>query len=207
MRISMHSTTERGPRAVPCLRLARRGGRYPVAASTESVGLAGRLRCDARATRAAAMPLAAALNAPPLHGFSPVRRLRRRTSPCVAALLAAPQVAATGYRPPRSTTEVFIGKQLGGAGKAVVGCAPAATYAAPSSAELMAARAQRALQHLTRRDCLSGTTDGSEASFSAGHEIEQRRVPLEQRGAAASERRCIPGRGFASLGPLEESTP
>ncbi len=29
-------------------------------------------------------------------------RLRRRTPPCVAALLAAPQVAATGYRPPRS---------------------------------------------------------------------------------------------------------
>src|SRR5687767_6652961 len=109
------------------MRLARRGGRYPVWAPTVAVGLAGRLRCDARATRAAAMPLAAALNAPLLHGFSPVRRLRRRTAPCVAALLAAPQVAATGYRPPRSTTEVFIDKYLGGAGKAVVGCASAAT--------------------------------------------------------------------------------
>src|SRR6185436_19347623 len=73
-----------------------------------------------------------------------------------------------------------------GTGKAGVGCAPAATYAAPSSAERVAARAQRALQHLTRRDCLSGTTAGSEASFSAGHAIEQRREPLAQRGAAAS---------------------
>src|SRR5688572_19323765 len=109
------------------MRLARRGGRYPVAAPTVAVGLAGRLRCDARATRAAAMPLAAALNAPLLHGFSPVRRLRRRTAPCGAPLLAAPQVAATGYRPPRSTTEVFVDKSHGGAGKAAVGCAPAAT--------------------------------------------------------------------------------
>src|SRR5688572_32870085 len=98
------------------MRIARRGGRYPAGAPTVAVGLAGRLRCDARATRAAAMPLAAALNAPPPHGFSPVRRLRRRTSPCVAALLAAPQVAPTGYRPPRSTTEVCVDKHLGDAG-------------------------------------------------------------------------------------------
>src|SRR5512134_1967961 len=47
--------------------------------------------------------------------------------------------------------------------------------AALSSAELMAARAQRALQDLTRRDCSSATNEVSEASFSAGHEIEQRK--------------------------------
>jgi len=50
--------------------------------------------------RAAAMPLAAALNAPPLHGFSPVRPLRVRTPPRAAPLLAAPRVAHPGYRPP-----------------------------------------------------------------------------------------------------------
>src|SRR5687768_17949104 len=111
-----HATTEPGPRAVPRRGSARRGGRYPVWAPTVAVGLSGRLRCDARTTRAAAMPLAAALNAPLLHGFSPVRSLRARTSPCAAALLAAPQVAPTGYRPPRRTTELRVDACHGGAG-------------------------------------------------------------------------------------------
>ncbi len=146
------------------MRVARRGGRYPVGAPTGSVGLAGRLRCDARATRAAAMPLAAALNAPPPHGFSPVRRLRGRTSPCVAALLAAPQVAHTGYRPPRSTTEVFVDENHGGAAKPWAGVRRRRHCAALRSAGLVAARAQRALQHLTRRDCSSAANEVSEAS-------------------------------------------
>ncbi len=73
------------------------------------------------------MPLAGALNAPPLHGFSPVRRLRRRTSPCAAALLAAPQVAHPGYRPPRKAALVFFVEEgQWCTGKAVGGCAPAA---------------------------------------------------------------------------------
>src|SRR5688572_33053739 len=91
-----------------CAASARRGGRYPAAAPTVAVGLSGRLRCDARITRAAAMPLAAALNAPLLHGFSPVRPLRVQTPPRAAVLLAAPQVAPTGYRPPRRTTELRV---------------------------------------------------------------------------------------------------
>src|SRR5688572_28313482 len=115
---------------VCCLRWgSRRGGRYPVCAPTGSVGLAGRLRCGARAARAAAMPLAAALNAPLLHGFSPVRRLRRRTSPCAAVLLAAPQVAHPGYLPPRSTARGVPQGSTRCIGKAVVGCASAATSA------------------------------------------------------------------------------
>src|SRR5688572_25101693 len=121
------TTTELGPRAVPRRGLARRGERYPVWAPTVAVGAPRRLRCDARITRAAAMPLAAALNAPLLHGFSPVRPLRVRTPPRAAALLAAPQVAHTGYHPPRRTTELCIDASHGGAGKAVVGCASAVT--------------------------------------------------------------------------------
>src|SRR5688572_15750408 len=64
-------------------RHARRGGRYPAGAPTVAVGLAGRLRCDARITRAAAMPLAVALIAPLPHGFSPVRR--RAVGGCASA--------------------------------------------------------------------------------------------------------------------------
>ena len=54
----------------------------------------------------------------------------------------------------------------------------------------MAARAQRALRLLTRRDCSSAATEGSEASFSAGHETEhrkgsgaKRRTPYTSAGA------------------------
>jgi hypothetical protein len=90
-------------------------------------------------------------------------------------------------------------RNLGGAGKAVAGYASAATSAAPSSAERMAARAQRALQRLTRVDCSSIANEVSAASFDVGHAIEERREPLAQRGAVAFERRRIPGHGFASL--------
>jgi hypothetical protein len=204
--------------------VARRGGRCPVWAPTGSGGAARRLRCGARVPRAAAMPLAAALNAPLLHGFSPVRPLRVPTArpacragspgeqesagtlarpgspPCAAPLLAAPQVAHPGHRPPRSTTEVFVDASHGVAGKAVVGCAPAATSAAPRTADRMAARAQRALQPLTRVDCSSATNEVSEASFDAGHAIEDRRG-AGRRPAAAAERRCMPGRGFARPSP------
>ena len=63
----------------------------------------------------------------------------------------------------------------------------------------MAARAQRAHRLLTRRDCPSATTAGSEASFATGHEIEHRREPFAQRRAAAFERRRISTYGFATL--------
>src|SRR5687768_10918621 len=188
------------------MRLARRGGRYPVWAPTVAVGLAGRLRCDARATRAAAMPLAAPLNAPPLHGFSPVRRLRRRTSPCVAALLAAPQVATTGYRPPRCITEVFVGRNLSAAGKAVVGCASAATLC--GAEERRAGRVARRLE-ATRRPYIvrapSAAALRSSVAPARGRVCVAAlaaRAPQGSRPAgptALHERRRAPGRGFASL--------
>src|SRR5262249_7782822 len=110
-----------------------------------------------------------------------------------------PIFASTGYRPRAcDALVVFVEACLRGAGKAVVGCAPAATYAAPSSAELMAACAQRTLRPHARCDCSSAANEVSVASFATGHEIEQRREPLAQRGAAASERRRTPERGFAS---------
>src|SRR5688572_32048666 len=47
--------------------------------------------------------------------------------------------------------------------------------AALSTAERVAARAQRALQHLTRVDCSSTANAVSGASFDAGHAIEERK--------------------------------
>jgi hypothetical protein len=195
-----HPTTEQDSKVVPRRATAWRGGRYPVAAPTGSVGPAGRLRCGARVTRAAAMPLAAALNAPLLHGFSPVRPLRVRTPPRAAALLAAAQVAATGYRPPRSITEVFVDNDLGGAGKAVVGRASAATLCGAEDrrarGRARAARAptsdsRRLFEHSERserREFRRGPRDrGPEGSRPAGP-------------TAAHERRRTSGRGFASLG-------
>ena len=189
----------------PPLQLAaRRGGRYPGWAPTGSVGAARRLRCGARSERAAAMPLAAALNAPPLHGFSPVRRLRRRTSPCAAPLLAAPQVAHTGYRPPRSNTAVFVDEYLGAAGKAVGGCASAATLCGAEERRARGRARTRALQHLTRRDCSSATNEVSEASFSAGHETEHLKGVVAKATTAVHERCRIPARGFARSLPQEK---
>jgi hypothetical protein len=177
--------------------MARRGGWYPAGAHDGSVSATLRLRCDARATRAAAVPLVAALNAPRLHGSSPVRPWRAGL-PLASLRFSPPHKSPTpGTAHRAEPLVVFNDACHGGAGKAGGGCAPAATYAAPSSTDLMAARAQRALQHLTRRDCSSAANAVSVASFSAGHEIEQRREPFAKRRAAASERRRIPARGFA----------
>ena len=176
---------------------ARRGGRYPMAAPTVAVGAARRLRCGAHATRGAAMPLAAALNAPLLHGFSPVRRLRSRTSPCVTPLLAAPQIAHTGNRPPRSITEVVAGQYLGASGKAVGGYAPAATLGgAEERTAHGAARAARASTSDSRR--LFEHSERSERSEFRRGPCD--RAPEGSRPAgptAAHERRRIPARGFA----------
>ena len=195
-----NSATERGLGAVPRPCLARRGGRYPVWAHAGSVGPVGRLRCAARIARAAAMPLASGAPAPLLHGFSPVRRLRRRTSPCAAALLAAPEIAHPGYRPPRSTARGVRQRMPRSCGKAVVGCASAATLCGAEHRRARGrARAARASTSDSRR--LFEHSERSERS-------EFRRGPCD-RGAEGSrpagptavhERRRIPGRGFASLG-------
>ena len=64
----------------------------------------------------------------------------------------------------------------------------------------MAARAQRALQHLTRVDCSTIANAVSGGSFDAGHAIEERKGVGPSGPTAAHERRRTPGRAFASLG-------
>src|SRR5688572_29427757 len=224
--------TERGAKAAPHLGSARRGERYPVWAHAGAVGAARRLRCGARIARAAAMPLASGAPAPLHHGFSPVRRLRRWTPPCAAGLagragpggpaarqarpvhwtvrvrarlLAAPEIAHPGYRPPRNTTELFVDQYLGASGKAVVGCASAATLCGAEHRRARGrARAARVSTSDSRR--LFEHSERSERS-------EFRRGPCD-RGAQGSrpagptavhERRRMPGLGFASFGSREMS--
>jgi len=153
--------------AVLRLSAARRGGRCRVGAPTVAVGAARRLRCDARIARAAAVPLVVALNAPRLHGSSPVRPLWAGLPLALLALQAAPGLAARplarrgqsaglpssrlAFSPPHKSPPpgtarraaalvVLVDTCHGGAGKAAAGCAPAATYAAPRSAGLRGLR-------------------------------------------------------------------
>ena len=204
---------------------ARRGGRCPVGAPTVAVGLTGRLRCDARGAVARRNSLRSLRS---LHSDnrreSDERSALRAPTPALAlqaasGLVARPHarhkqstglfVSGLAFSPPHKSPTpgtahraaslvVFGDKGPGGAGKAGGGCAPAATYAAPSSAGLVAARAS-APRVLTRRDCSSAANAVSVASFATGHETEQRREPFAQRRAAAFERRRIPARGYASL--------
>jgi len=176
----------------------RRGGRYPARAPTVAVGAERRLRCDARAEVAPRNSL---------HSLRSLRSNNRGESDERSALRAP--TPALCFSPPHKspppdtahraeTLVAFDDACHGGAGKAGGGCASAATYAAPRSAGLVAARVS-AQRDLTLRDCPSGTNAVSEASFAKGHETEHRREPFAQRRAAAFERRRIPARGFASL--------
>ena len=189
--------------------VARRGGRYPVVAPTVAVGAAHRLPCDARRAVARRNSLRSLRSLSSDNRRESDHEARAARAPTALLRFSAPHKSPPPGAAHRAVAlVVFDDACLGSAGKAVGGCASAATYAAPSSAELMAARAQRALRVLTRRDCLSATTEGSEASFPAGHEIEQRREPGPTGRAAAFERRRIPARGFArcALGKMPGST-
>ena len=83
--------------------VARRGGRYPAGAHAVAVGLAGRLPCDARRAVARRNSLRELSLAP----FKQSPRVRSRSARCAradrpAALLGAPEIGPTWYRPPRS---------------------------------------------------------------------------------------------------------
>ena len=180
------------------LGVARRSGRCPAGAPTVAVGPAGRLRCASRSALARRNSL---------HSLRSLRSDNRRESEHVARAARVPSArlrCSPRHKSPPPGTARCVAMRValasacrGAAGSAGGGCASAATFAAPSSAERMAARAKHALRVLIRRDCLSATTAGSGASFPAGHAIEQRRGPLAQRGAAAFERRRIPAPGVA----------
>ena len=125
---------------------ARRGGRYPAGAPTVAVDPAGRLRCDARPARSRSETR--------LHSLRSLRSDNRRESEDEARAARVP-TALLRFSPPhksptpdtahRAEALAAFGRACHGvAGKAGGGCASAATYAAPRSARLMAARAQRA---------------------------------------------------------------
>jgi len=205
---------------------ARRGGRYPMGAPTVAVGPAGRLRCDARATRAAAcpgackrqgvrqacdspqgtvtrpgsLPPSAALNAPR------TSRRPRRSVACGAGLpLAALRFSPPHKSPPPGTAHravalvVRVDTYHGGAGKAAAGYAPAATLRGAEERRAEAgARAARASTSDSPR--LSERNNRRECSEFRG--AASGRAPQGSRPAgptAVHERRRIPGRGFASL--------
>jgi hypothetical protein len=207
-----HATTERGPRAVP-----RRGSDVPPR-------LAGEVRYGARSAWAAAVPLVAALNAPRLHGSSPVRRLRRPTArpTCRAGSPGEQEAAGTLARPgspPRSTALLASpyspqrGTALGPVRRAwclstktsVVLAKPWSGVrrqrhcAAPRNAGFVAARAQRALRSSDSSRLFERSERSERSEFRDG---PRDRVPQGSRPAGpavAHERRRIPGRGFASL--------
>jgi len=195
----MHATTEHCRRAIPRRGLARRGGQHPVWAPTVAVGAARRLRCDARITRAAAVPLAAALNAPLLHGSSPVR-------PCGAGLPLALLRFSPRHKSPTpgaahraAPLVVFDDACHGGAAKPWSGVRRQRHCAAPRNAGLVAARAQRALCSSDSARLFERSERSERSEFRDG---PRDRVPQGSRPAgptAAHERRRMPGRGFASL--------
>ena len=178
--------------------LARRGGRYPMWAPTVAVGLAGRLRCDARA------------------GVAPRNSLRSLRSLCSnnrgesdeRSALRAP-TPTLRFSPPhkspppgtahRAAAVWVFDKEHGGAGKAGGGCASAATLRDAEERRARGrARAARASSSDSSR--LSERSERSERSeFRDG---PRDRVPQGSRPAGLTvvhERRRIPARGFASL--------
>jgi hypothetical protein len=182
-----------------CVVVARRGERYPAGAPTVAVGPACRLHCASRSALARRNSL---------RSLRSLRSDNRRKSDHEARAARVPSAllrcSSPHKSPPPGTTHragtlvVFGDACHGAVGKAGGGCAPAATYAAPSSAELMAARGS-APRALTRRDCLSAANAVSAASFATGDEVEQHRGPGPTGWAAAVERRRIPAPSFASL--------
>jgi hypothetical protein len=187
--------------------LARRGGRYPEWAPTVAVGAARRLRCGARVTRAAAMPLASGaeraaaswLLADPSPGGAGLPLVLLRSSPRHKS-----PTPDTAHRAERLV--VHVEENLGGAGKAVVGCATAATLCGAEHRRAHGrARAARASTSDSRR--LFEHNERSEWS-------EFRRGPCDREAegsrtagpTAVHERRRTPGRGFALLGPCRQAT-
>jgi len=247
--------------------VALRGGRCPVGAPTVAVGPAGRLRCDARATRAAACPGACkrqgvrqAWDSPqgtvPRPGSLPpsaaldaprTSRRPRRSGACgpglpltPLALQAAPgrsarplarhgqstglSVSGLAFSPPHKSPTPATALRAaslvvcddayhGGAGKAAVGCAPAATLR--GAEERRAARVARRPEATRRPHTVRAPSAAALRSSVAPARGRvcvvalAARAPQGSRPAgptAVHERRRIPGRGFASLKQSQVAT-
>ena len=189
--MTLHAMTEPGPGAVP-----RRGSDCAAPRCAR-----GSLRCSLRegGCDAARSGAGRAIASWLLAGPSPAAT----DFPSLHCAPRRPRFAPTGYRPrARETLLVRLDKHLGAAGKAVVGCASAATLCGAEERRAHGRARTRALQHLTRRDCSSAANAVSVASFAAGHEIEHRKGVVAKATTAVHERRRIPARGFArSLPP------
>jgi len=180
--------------------IAQRGGRYPLGAPTVAVGLAGRLRCASRSALARRNSL---------HSLRSLRSDNRRESEVearAARVPSAPLRCSPPHKsPPPGTAHLAVALVLcidachRGAGKAVGGCAPAATLCGAEEHRARGrARAARASSSDSPR--LFERSERSERSEFLGEPRD--RAPEGIRSAAqdaAHERRRIPARGFASL--------
>ena len=115
-----------------------------------------------------------------------------------ARLLAAPQIAHPGYRPPRCGAR-------GVRRRTPRWCRQSRGWVCDDS-DICGAEERRARGRARERATCSDSSrlsersgPGSEASFATGHEAEHRREPFAKRRAAASERRCTRAAGFATL--------
>jgi len=186
-----------GGRCSACVSAARRGGRCPGWAHDVAVGPAGRLRCAARAARAAAVPLVSALNAP--HLTAPRRSGAHGAGLPLASLRCSPRHKSPTPGTAHRAEPLMACRHAchGDGSKASGGCAPAATLGGAEERRLRG-RARAARASCSDSSRLSERSERSERSeFRDG---PRSRVPQGSRRAAptaAHERRRIPACGFA----------
>jgi len=195
------AATEHGPRAVP-----RSGSKCAAPRCAR-----GSLRCS-RHKGGCGTAVRSAERAADFTASSPVRRQRRRTPPCVAALLAGPHSPEQGTALGPNGRSCCSSKNTVVPRKAVVGCAPAATYAAPRSAGLRGLRVaqRRRVGHTlfelrAQRRCASSVAPARGRACVAALAARAPQGTLRAAEGAAFERRRIPGRGFASLARCRKS--
>jgi hypothetical protein len=187
-------------RKAACGCSARRGGRYPLWAHAVAVSASLRLRCGARSRLAPRNSLHSlrSCRSNSLGGSEDEARAAR--APTALLRSSPPQKSpppGTAHR--AAPAGPFDDECLGAAGKAVGGCAPAATYAALRNAGLVAARVSAHRSSDSSR--LSERSERSERSeFRDGPRDRVPQGTLREAKGVAFERRRIPARGFASLG-------
>ena len=189
------ATTERGPRAVP-----RLGSECAAPRPAR-----GSLRCSFR--EGGCGTAVAPLNAAQLHGSSPVRRLRHRTTPLSTALLAGPHSPRQGTAlGPHETLVLFDEERWGALAK------PRSGVRRQRHERRRAAQPDEGNRDARKRGAtasMSSSEHRRAAQQRAGHARARGGAALGGRAAqgtrsaaegAAHERRRILGRGFASLG-------